>query len=181
MWGLILYHTRFIQILEPFKEMVFEKFHFQVRKSDFRLLPFREIWRLQIAFFGVGPLLNLKSTCQYLSKMVSWAFVDLSGPILEPFEVKKWVFEVSWFWPYSKWLFGFPGFQRAPNGVLKVPKALYHHSITPWGCDISFRAQIFFSNFAVWNSLHAIIMKSLPLFLCVRPSVRKGALLSLVK
>ena len=69
--------------------MVFEKFHFEVRKSVFQFLPFPGLWRLKVAFLEVGPLLNIKSTCQYLSKMVSWAFVAHSRPNLEPFKVKN--------------------------------------------------------------------------------------------
>ena len=85
-------YTSDIQGFSDFKKTFFELLNFEVKKSDFRLLPFPGppfLWSLWVAFFGVGPLLNLKSTCQYLSKMVSWAFVDLSGPILEPFEVKN--------------------------------------------------------------------------------------------
>ena len=82
-------YTSDIQGFSHFKKTFFELLNFEVKKSDFRPLPFPGLWSLWVAFFGVGPLLTIKSTCPQHSKMVSWASVDDSRPILQPFEVKK--------------------------------------------------------------------------------------------
>ena len=78
--------------LGPFKKMFFKLLRNWWDLCDFQWPPFGSLWSLQLAFSEVGCFITIKSRSQYLSELVSRAFLGQLGLILEQFEVKKCVF-----------------------------------------------------------------------------------------